>query len=467
VLLSFPTEDSFPGRLDKSGAVYLSSLPPPVDESERRWAIRIPSVVLGGSLVLLLAAVGVYLFIFPLVTTTPSDQAKSRAGQTAARTTYPATSSPALMPEAAPLPVKVATVVKGDLVMTLKSPGEAYTEKRTVLKSEVGGVVRDLYAGEGRHVREGDLLVELDDRECRLALEKLEAQRLRFLSELFLERQFSVTEAPPSQAVVDKLAKAQADHVRMLEAFKSGVASQAALEKAQAALELALIEAGRKKDEVQAATKGLTQAEVDVKIARLDLEKTRIRAPFTGIVTDLKLSPKERIDPGRELFTLVDISRIKVKAKVLESEVAKVVAGREVDLRFSAFPGRTFRGRIEAVSPVINAEDKTCGVYVAMDNPAEDIKPGMHAEVEFPTEIFSGRLLVPQQAIVVRGGRKLVFAVEGDTAKWRYVEVGLENERFAEVLPGKGPGWGVSAGDTVIVEGHITLAHDTKVSIVQ
>ncbi len=276
-----------------------------------------------------------------------------------------------------------------------------------------------------------------------------------------------MTDQPPAQAVVDKLAKAQSDYDRISEGFKAGVASQADLEKAQASLELALIEAGRKKDDVQAATKGLTQAEVDVKIARLNLEKTRVRAPFAGIVTDVKLSPKERIDPGRELFTLVDISRIKVKAKVLESEVGKVVAGREVDLRFSAFPGRTFKGRIEAVSPVINAEDKTCGVYVAMDNPSEEIKPGMHAEVEFPTEIFTGRLLVPQQAILVRGGRKLVFAVEGDVAKWRYIEVGLENERFAEVLPGKEPGWGVSAGDTVIIEGHITLAHDTKVSIVQ
>jgi len=81
--------------------------------------------------------------------------------------------------------------------MTLKSPGEAYTEKRIVVKSEVGGVVKNLYASEGRHVREGDLLVELEDREYRLALERDEANRLRYLSELFLERQFSVTEAPP------------------------------------------------------------------------------------------------------------------------------------------------------------------------------------------------------------------------------------------------------------------------------
>jgi RND family efflux transporter MFP subunit len=426
--------------------------------------MRIPKAVLGGSLVLILVAAGVYFLVLDKSPAKPEDQAGTAPAETSGS---PAAGSPDQKVEAAPLPVKVAKAVIGDLVMTLKSPGEAYTEKRVAMKAEVGGDVKNLYASEGRHVREGDLLVELDDREYRLNLERLEAQRLRYLSELFLERQFSVTEEPPAPSVVDKLAKAQSAYDRVAEGYKSGVASQADLEKAQAALELALIEAGRKKDEVQAATKGLTQAEVDVKIARLALEKTRIRAPFAGIITDIKLSPKERLEAGRELFTLVDISRIKVKAKVLESEVGKVVAGREVDLRFSAFTGRTFRGRIEAVSPVINAEDKTCGVYVAMDNPSEEIKPGMHAEVEFPTEIFTGRLLVPQQAILVRGGRKLVFAVEGDIAKWRYIEVGLENERFAEVLPGKEPGWGVQAGDTVIVEGHITLAHDTRVSIAQ
>jgi RND family efflux transporter MFP subunit len=425
--------------------------------------MRIPKAVLGGFLVLVLIAAGVYFFVLDRDPSKPENQGESAAAPAGGSSASAADQKV----EAAPLPVKVSKAVISDLVMTLKSPGEAYTEKRIVLKSEVGGVVKNLYAAEGRHVREGDLLVELEDREYRLTLERDEANRLRYLSELFLERQFSVTEAPPSQASVDKVAKAQADYDRIAAGFKSGVASQADLERCQSALELALIEAGSKKDEVQAATKGLTQAEVAVKVARLNLEKTRIRAPFAGIVTDLKFSPKERLDPGRELFTLVDISRIKVKAKVLESEVGKVVAGRDVDLRFSAFPDRTFRGRIEAVSPIINADDKTCAVHVAMDNPSEEIKPGMHAEVEFPTEIFAGRLLVPQQAILVRGGRKLVFAVEGDTAKWRYIEVGLENERFAEVLPGKEPGWGVSAGDTVIIEGHITLAHDTKVSIVQ
>ncbi len=426
--------------------------------------MRIPKAVLGGFLVLVLAGAAVYFLILDKAPAKPGDKAENAATESPGGSAAPA---PDQKVEAAPLPVKVSKAVIGDLVMTLKSPGEAYTEKRIAMKAEVGGVVKNLYAAEGRHVKEGDLLVELDDREYRLRLEKLEAQRLRYLSELFLEKQYATTGQEASPGVIDKLDKAQAAYDKSAEAFKKGLVSQADLEKAQSDLELALIEAGRKKDEIMASSKNLTQAEVDVKIAHMDLEKTRIRAPFAGIVTDIKLSPKERLDAGRELFTLVDISRIKVKAKVLESEVGKVVAGREVDLLFSAFPGRSFKGRIEAISPVIDAADKTCAVHVTMDNPSEEVKPGMHAEVEIPTEIFKDRLLVPQQAILVRGGRKLVFAVEGDIAKWRYIEVGLENERFAEVLPGKEPGWGVSAGDTVIIEGHITLAHDTKVSIVE
>ena len=241
--------------------------------------------------------------------------------------------------------------------------------------------------------------------------------------------------------------------------------SQSDFEAAQKDYEIALIEAGRKKDEIMATTKGLTQAELDVKLAQMDLEKTRIRAPFAGILTEIKISPREHIDPGRELCTLVNISRIWVKAKILESEIGKIKAGREVDLRFSAYPGKVFKGTVEAVSPIVNAEDKTCAVHIALSNPAEEIKPGMHAEVEIAAEIYKDRLLVPQEAILVRGGRKLVFVVENGLAKWRYVKIGLENEIYAEILAGERPEETVNAGDLVIVEGHFTLAHDASVTI--
>jgi multidrug efflux pump subunit AcrA (membrane-fusion protein) len=100
-------------------------------------------------------------------------------------------------------------------------------------------------------------------------------------------------------------------------------------------------------------------------------------------------------------------------------------------------------------------------VHIAVENPQEEIKPGMHAEVEIAADIYKDRLLVPQEAVLVRGGRKLVFAVEEGLAKWRYIEVGLENKDYAEVLDG------VKEGEMVIVEGHFTLAHDARVQVNQ
>jgi len=413
------------------------------------------------SLVVAVAVLG-YFFVLKKGPSGPSGNASgSTAGAPGAVSGQP----PQETVEAAPLAVKAIPVRRGELVIKLKSPGEAYTDKKIALKAEAGGAVKNLLASEGRHVKEGDVLLELDDREYRLSLERTDALRLKYLSDLFLEKQFAEADKETTPAALDKLNKAESEYKKSAEAFQKGLISQDAFEQAQKDYEIALIEAGRKRNEIMASAKGLTQAEIDVKIARMQLAKTIIRAPFDGIITDLKISPREHVDAGRELFTLVNISRIRIQAKVLESEIGKMSVGREVDLRFSAYPGKVFKGFVEAISPVVNADDKTCAVHIAVNNPGEQLKPGMHAEVEIAAEIHQGKILVPQEAILVRGGRKLLFVVEDGLAKWRYVQVGLENEEFAEILPAERPEDTVKEGELVIIEGHFTLAHDTRVAV--
>ncbi|HOJ27209.1 MAG TPA: biotin/lipoyl-binding protein, partial [Candidatus Saccharicenans sp.] len=90
----------------------------------------------------------------------------------------------------APISVKVAVAEIKDLEKTIKSPGEVYTEKNVVLKAEVGGILKKLYVQEGKHVRQGELLAELDDTSYQLKLEEAEATRLKALSELLLDRLF-------------------------------------------------------------------------------------------------------------------------------------------------------------------------------------------------------------------------------------------------------------------------------------
>jgi len=358
-----------------------------------------------------------------------------------------------------PLPVKVVEAQRGDLIIKLKSPGEAVTNMKIDMKAEVAGVIKSLNVEESKHVKKGELLVALDDEKYRLDLELEEATRLNVLSELLVEKRFAEPGEAKSGQDKEKIQKAKDDYEEARRNFRNALISRVEFEKASTEYELSLIESGEKKEEILAATKGLTQAEIRVKTAKMNLEKTKIKAPFSGLIHDIKVSPQEHVTSGRELFTLVNIDRIRVHAKVLESEIGKMKVGREVDLKFSAYPGKIFKGEVKAISPVINPQDKTCNVIIDVANPEEEIKPGMHVEVEIAAEIHKDKLLIPQDAVLVRSGRKLAFVVEEGLAKWRYIDVGLENEGYAEVLDG------VKEGEPVIIEGHFTLAHDARVRI--
>ena len=358
------------------------------------------------------------------------------------------------------IPVKAVKAKREDLIIKLNSPGEAVTNMRITMTAEVSGVIRRLDVEESKHVKKGDLLVGLDDERYRLALARAEAGRLRVLSEYLVEKQFDEPEKKRIPSDNEKLKKVQSNYEKVRTLYRQGRTSTGEFERASKEYEMALIESGEKKEEILAATKGLTQAEIGVKEAQMNLAKTKIRAPFSGIIFDINVSPGEHVIGSRELFTLVNINRIQVHAKVLESEIGKIKVGRRADLRFSAYPGETFKGKIEAISPVVDPEDKTCKVIIDVANPGGEIKPGMHAEVEIVAEVHKDRLLVPQEAVLVRtGGRKLLFVAEGGLAKWRYIEIGLENEGYAEVLDG------VKEGELVLVEGHSTLAHDAKIRI--
>jgi RND family efflux transporter MFP subunit len=405
-----------------------------------------PKKILIISLIVIIAAALVYVFIIRNKSETTGDESSDSAEE--GRTVQEAS-----------LPVKVDVARIGDLIITLKSPGEAMTNMKVVMKAEASGMIKSLNVEESKHVKKGDLLIELDDGEPRLNLERAEADRLRVLSEYLVEKRADQGELS-STVDAEKVQKARDEYETAGKLFRAGQISREEYEKASRELELSLIELGEMKDEILAATKTLTQTEIRVKETQLTLEKTKIRAPFSGIVFDIQVSPQGHITTGTELFTLVNIDRIHVQARVLESEIGKMHEGREVDLKFSAYPGKVFKGKVKAISPVINPEDRTCKVTIEVPNPEEAIKPGMHADVEIAAEIYTDRLLIPQLAVLVRtGGRKLAFVVEEGIAKWRYIDVGLENEDYIEVLDG------VKEGEVVCVDGHFTLAHDAKVRI--
>jgi RND family efflux transporter MFP subunit len=413
---------------------------------EKEKMIFPKKILIASLLVIIVAALALFIYISVIKPGAAGDESSE--------------SSPEGKPvQEASLSVKVTEARRGDLIITLKSPGEAVTDLNIIMKAEVSGMIKKLNVEESRHVKKGELLVELDDEEYRLNLGRQEADRLRVLSEYLVEKRFADQGELNSTVDAEKVQKARDEYENARKLFRAGQISREEYEKAGRELEIVLIESGEMKDEILSATKTLTQKEIAVKEAQLTLEKTKIRAPFSGIVFDIQVSPQEHVTTGNELFTLVNIDKIQVQARVLESEIGKMQVGREVDLKFSAYPGKVFKGKVKAISPIINPEDRTCKVTIEVANPEEEIKPGMHTDVEIAAEIYTDRLLIPQDAVLVRTGRKLAFVVEEGIAKWRYIDVGLENEDYAEILDG------VKEGEVVIIEGHFTLAHDARVRI--
>ncbi|MFW6140645.1 MAG: efflux RND transporter periplasmic adaptor subunit [Acidobacteriota bacterium] len=410
----------------------------------------IPKKFLVGFLALLICLLGVYfIFLKKSPESIPSDESEN----TIQRGSEEA--------QEAPVSVRTVTAKKGDLNIRLKSPGEAFTRKKIIIKSEVPGWIDNLHVEEGQHVKKGDLLVELDNQQYQLNLQEARASYLQKLSELLMEQKFSLTQEQITTSGTERLEQTKKEFEKANDLYSKGLISLDEHQKASKEYEMALIEAGELKDEIREAAKGVTQADINVKKARMELGKTTISAPFSGIICELRVTSQEHVSSSQELFTLVNIDQIQVHAKVLESEIGKMKTGREVTMNFSAYPQKKFKGMVKSISPIINPEDRTCRVIVTMKNPDEVIKPGMHAEVEIITDIYQNRLLIPQEAILVRGGRKLAFVVEDSLAKWRYLELGLENEEYAEVLDG------IQEGEPVIIEGHFTLAHDARVRVVE
>lgn len=329
---------------------------------------------------------------------------------------------------AVPQPVTGASVLRDTLWIRVTAAGQAEARRRTRVAAQVEGEVRAVPVRENQRVGAGAPLLQIDTTD--LALEVAQARA--------------------------DLAAAEADFRQMI-LFNDEIEDPAVR---------------RERERIARSRSGLEQREVALRQAELRLERSTVRAPFGGRIADLAVVPGQHVAPGTELLTVVALDPIEVEVRVLEAELGWLAEGRRAEVTFAAYPGEVFEGRVETLNPVVDPETRTGRVTVLLDNPEGRIKPGMYAEVALDAEALPDRVLVPRSAILERGeGRRrtMLFVYEGGEgqglAKWRYVTTGRENERFVEIVPG-GEGM-VEPGETVLVDGHHYLAHDTPVRLVE
>jgi Cu(I)/Ag(I) efflux system membrane fusion protein len=196
-------------------------------------------------------------------------------------------------------------------------------------------------------------------------------------------------------------------------------------------------------------------------IAELERRGTATRtvtifAPATGFVTAKSANLKQRVTADTELYALSDLSTVWVVADVYEYESAQVRPGQAASVTLSAFPGRTFRGRVSYIYPDLNAETRTLKVRVDVANPRFELKPDMYADVELSVD-FGTQVLVPEEAVMRSGLKDTVFvALDGGFFEPRQVTLGERANGRYVVLSG------LVVGERVVTSGNFLIDSESQ-----
>ncbi|HEX6853266.1 MAG TPA: efflux RND transporter periplasmic adaptor subunit [Candidatus Polarisedimenticolaceae bacterium] len=335
-------------------------------------------------------------------------------------------------PESIPVTVYRAAAGRVEETVTNSKAGTVKSRRRATLSTEIGGRVAELPAREGKSVKSGEVLLRLsdDDPAAQVALQ---------------ERSAEAAEASAREAC-DAAGQADRDLERNRALASQSIVSPSLLEQSQSVKDTA-------RSACEAAKARARQAQAAVKLARVQRDKSTLRAPFDGVIAEISTEVGEWITPSPPgvpippVIELIDPAAIYVSAPLDEVDVARVTTGRTVRVTMDAFPGRSFGGKVVRVAPYVldrEEQNRTFEIEVELDDAAfaRTLVPGSSADVEVILDAREGVLRVPSYALL-EGGRVLV-AREGRVVE-RKVRTGLRNWAFTEVLEG------LTAGDAVCV----------------
>ena len=304
-------------------------------------------------------------------------------------------------PPAAPgTRVEVAVVEPSQARLVLQLPGEVQGAREAMLAPSLGGFVEAVHVREGQTVSKGTLLAEVDTSLRAVAVETAQAQ----------------------------LAQAKDDLARVQKLGDLGTEAQL----------------------TQANTQ-VTLAEANLRQARIQLDRTRVRAPFSGVIAAADVEVGEVAGPGSTAFRLVQLNPAIVSLSVSDRDVVALEEGMTVQVKADARL-TPLQGTLKRILPAGNLKTRTFEVEVEVPNADHSLLPGMIASASVSEVVATDSVVLPQDFLVTRLDGLGVYVDDEGVAAWRPVTVG-SIVRDQAVLSS-----GVSPGDRVVVVGHRDLA---------
>jgi membrane fusion protein (multidrug efflux system) len=308
-----------------------------------------------------------------------------------------------------PTPVEIAEVRPQTVRDQFRALGGVASQDQIEVVSELSATVIELPFVEGQAVAQGALIARLDAREFQAASERAEAERDQ--------------------------AKGNFERAQKL-VSENAISTQA-------------------RDDAATALK---VAEANAALAKARFDKTRIRAPFSGLVGRRRVSRGAYLSSGDVITDLARVDEMKVTFSAPERYAGQLRIGVPVDVTTPAFPNDHFPGRIGVVDPVIDPQTRTVQLLARIPNPSRKLRPGMSANVSVTFSERGGALVVPDEAVFAEGSQSFVFVVtDSNTVDRTPVQLGSRDSMQVEVLSG------LTAGQRVVRAGHQKLYPGAKV----
>ncbi len=323
-------------------------------------------------------------------------------------------------------PVVVEEVTETNLSTPLTFVGAVEPAKRSLIASEIEGLVNVYSAKEGKYVKKGELLAKFQTKNLEIDLTEARAAKREAKARFDL---------------------ANANLRRFQELYEKGIASLQELQDAES------------EREAQLARTVQLDSQIDSHI--YDLSRSKIKAPFDGFITSEKSEVGQWITEGGPVAEIIDISIAKVKAEIPERHITKINVGDKVEINIDSIPDLKINGEVSSIVPQANMETRTFPVEVRVDNADFKLKSGMVARISFSIGDATTTKLVPKDAIVDRNNASLLFVVTDGVVNLVPVTTGKAYKSLIEVI---GP---IEKGQLVVTRGNERLRPQQPVRIVE
>ena len=363
-------------------------------------------------------------------------------------------------PAAAPVAVAAAAAVEQPISRFIRATGSLTAEEQADVAAETAGRVVAAPVERGRVVAENAELVRLSPVETDAQLKEAEANAAQIEARLGLQAgaPFDVNAVPEVQNARATYELAQSEFARIKSLLDQRVVSQSEYDQRRTQMEATRQQYEAAKNGAAQQYQSLQAARARVSLARKALADTVVRAPFNGSVAERLVSIGDYVTRGTKVAVVVRTNPLRVRLTVPAQFISAVAVGQPVGFEVDAYPGRQFEGKVQYVSPALQADQRALTVEAVVPNPQGELKPGLFATARIEQPVRTPAVLVPADAIQTSSGTSRVFVVNGDRVEERIVTTGQTVGDRIEIAKG------LKAGERVATKNVGRLADGMKVS---